>query len=79
MFIQNPKIILKVDEGRNWYSAHRGRLWIHAASKAPSDEEVRQVQDFYKARYGSKWYEFCVEMYRTVRVYDKAWEQCLKV
>ena len=53
---------LKVDEGRNWYSAHRGRLWIHAASKAPSDEEVRQVQDFYKARYGNKWYEFCVEI-----------------
>ena len=46
----------QVDEGRNWYSAHRGRLWIHAASKMPSDEEVRQVQDFYKARYGSKWW-----------------------
>ena len=51
-------MIMKVDEGRNWYSAHRGRLWIHAASKVPSDEEVRQVQDFYKARYGNKWYDF---------------------
>jgi hypothetical protein len=41
---------IKVDEGRNWYSAHRGRMWIHAASKVPSDEEVRQVEDFYKMR-----------------------------
>ena len=55
-------MILKVDEGRNWYSAHRGRLWIHAASKVPSDEEVRQVQDFYKARYGNKWYDYRNEM-----------------
>ena len=49
-------VFLQVDEGRNWYSAHRGRLWIHAASKVPSDEEARQVQDFYRARYGSKWW-----------------------
>lgn len=24
---------IKVHEGRTWYSPHRGRLWIHAASK----------------------------------------------
>ena len=39
---------IKIHEGRNWYSPHRGRLWIHAASKIPTDEEVKSVQNFYK-------------------------------
>ena len=38
---------IKVHEGRNWYSPHRGRLWIHAASKVPSDEEIASVQQIY--------------------------------
>ena len=43
---------IKVDEGRTWYSPHRGRLWIHAASKEPTEAEVRQVEDMYRALYG---------------------------
>ncbi len=27
-------------QGRVWYSSHRGRLWIAAASKVPSDDEI---------------------------------------
>jgi len=39
---------VKQHEGRTWYSPHRGRLWIHAASKQPSDDEVKALQDFYR-------------------------------
>lgn len=35
---------IKIHEGRTWYSAHRGRLWIHAAAKEPTKEEIAQVQ-----------------------------------
>ena len=34
-------------KGRTWYSPHRGRLWIHAASKVPTDEEIAAVQQMY--------------------------------
>jgi hypothetical protein len=43
---------IKKHEGRNWYSPHRGRLWIHAASKVPSDEEIATVQQMHIAHYG---------------------------
>jgi len=37
---------IKKDEGRNWYSNHRGRLWIASTVQVPSDEEVSiQVAD----------------------------------
>ncbi|XP_034951600.1 activating signal cointegrator 1 [Chelonus insularis] len=39
---------IKKHEGRTWYSAHRGRLWIHAAAKQPSPEEITTIQSFYK-------------------------------
>ncbi len=39
---------LKRHEGRTWYSAHRGRLWIHAAAKEPSAEESNEVIEFYR-------------------------------
>ena len=39
---------IKIHEGRNWYSPHRGRLWIHAASKVPSEEEIIAVQAMHK-------------------------------
>ena len=45
---------IKRDEGRTWYSSHRGRLWIHAASKVPTDQEVAEVHDFYRLYYGRK-------------------------
>lgn len=31
---------IKRVEGRSWSSEHRGRLWIHAAAKVPTDAEV---------------------------------------
>ena len=41
---------VKIHEGRNWYSPHRGRLWIHAASKVPTDEEIAAVQQMHLKR-----------------------------
>ena len=38
---------IKIHEGRTWYSPHRGRLWIHAASKVPTEEEIKSVQASY--------------------------------
>lgn len=42
-------------EGRTWYTPYRGRLWIHAASKEPSQDDIREQESFYKARNISKW------------------------
>lgn len=39
---------IKIHEGRTWYSPHRGRLWIHAAAKEPTEQEVKSLQDFYR-------------------------------
>nr|XP_045620438.1 activating signal cointegrator 1-like [Procambarus clarkii] len=38
---------IKKHEGRMWYSPHRGRLWIAAASKVPTPEEIRQLEHQY--------------------------------
>lgn len=35
-------------EGRTWYTSHRGRLWIAAAAKKPTPQEVSQVEDMYR-------------------------------
>ncbi|XP_014676538.1 PREDICTED: activating signal cointegrator 1-like [Priapulus caudatus] len=35
---------IKRDEGRTWYSAHRGRLWIAAGVKEPSHDEIKSVE-----------------------------------
>ena len=45
---------IKIHEGRTWYSSHRGRLWIHAASKEPTEQEVKDLQNFYRIHYKSK-------------------------
>eukprot|EP00096_Caligus_rogercresseyi_P000273 TRINITY_DN10680_c0_g1_i1.p1 TRINITY_DN10680_c0_g1~~TRINITY_DN10680_c0_g1_i1.p1 ORF type:complete len:521 (+),score=108.37 TRINITY_DN10680_c0_g1_i1:23-1564(+) len=42
---------IKLDEGRSWYSHHRGRLWIHAAAKVPDPQGVEALKDFYRAHY----------------------------
>jgi len=42
---------IKRDEGRSWYSPVRGRLWIHAASKVPTEEEIQEVKRFYRDYY----------------------------
>lgn len=39
---------IKVHEGRTWYTSHRGRLWIASASKTPSTEEIKQMQEYYR-------------------------------
>ncbi|KAL7061374.1 hypothetical protein AAHC03_010059 [Spirometra sp. Aus1] len=36
---------IKKDEGRTWYSAHRGPLWIAAAAKVPEDFEIQAVEE----------------------------------
>ncbi|XP_034245904.1 activating signal cointegrator 1 [Thrips palmi] len=35
---------IKLHEGRNWYSAHRGRLWIAAAAKEPDMQEIKSYE-----------------------------------
>jgi len=49
---------VKLHEGRTWYSSHRGKLWIHAASKVPTEQEVEQLQTFYELHSGVKAYQF---------------------
>ena len=39
---------IKIHEGRTWYSQHRGRLWIHAGSKVPTQEEIQELEQFYR-------------------------------
>jgi hypothetical protein len=39
---------LKRVEGRGWSSAVRGTLWIHAAAKEPSPEDIEQGEAFYR-------------------------------
>lgn len=39
---------IKIHEGRMWYSSHRGRLWIAAAAKTPTPEEISQLEDMYR-------------------------------
>lgn len=43
----------KPHEGRNWYTTHRGRLWIHAASKQPTDDEISYAKEFGKTSYNN--------------------------
>ncbi|MGH0134997.1 UNVERIFIED_CONTAM: hypothetical protein FKN15_008900, partial [Acipenser sinensis] len=38
-------------EGRTWYSSHRGRLWIAAAGKRPTPQEISQVEASYRTMY----------------------------
>ena len=39
-------------EGRSWYTTHRGRLWIAAAVKEPSQTDIEQQRHFYRTLYG---------------------------
>ncbi|XP_038077418.1 activating signal cointegrator 1-like [Patiria miniata] len=40
---------VKKHEGRTWYSSHRGRLWIAAASHQATAEEIAQVENAHLA------------------------------
>uniref|UniRef100_A0ACB8E5J1 Activating signal cointegrator 1 n=1 Tax=Sphaerodactylus townsendi TaxID=933632 RepID=A0ACB8E5J1_9SAUR len=39
---------IKRVEGRTWYTALRGRLWIAATAKRPSPQEISEVETSYK-------------------------------
>ena len=43
---------IKIHEGRTWYTQHRGRLWIHSGSKVPSEEDIRELEQFYRVHTG---------------------------
>lgn len=38
-------------EGRTWYTSHRGRLWIAAAAKKPTPQEIAEVEAMYRSIY----------------------------
>ncbi|XP_066557826.1 activating signal cointegrator 1 [Amia ocellicauda] len=42
---------IKRVEGRTWYTSHRGRLWIAAAAKRPTPQEIAQVEAMYRNLY----------------------------
>lgn len=35
-------------EGRTWYTSHRGRLWIAAASKSPTEDDIKNAEKFFR-------------------------------
>ena len=49
---------IKVHEGRTWYSSHRGRLWIAAASKVPTQEEISQLEHQYRILLKDEYIQF---------------------
>jgi hypothetical protein len=38
-------------EGRTWYTAHRGRLWIAATAKTPKTAEIEEMENHYRFQY----------------------------
>lgn len=42
---------IKKHEGRSWFTAHRGRLWIASTGKAADPETVKIIEDFYRKHY----------------------------
>ncbi|KAM9861417.1 activating signal cointegrator 1 [Aulostomus maculatus] len=42
---------IKRVEGRTWYTSHRGRLWIAAAAKKPTPQEIAEVEAMYRNIY----------------------------
>ena len=47
-------------EGRSWYSAHRGILWIASTAKPPQPSEIAAVEDFYRKYYSGVFAENCL-------------------
>jgi hypothetical protein len=35
-------------EGRSWYTTHRGRLWIAAAMKMPTADDIKETEHMYE-------------------------------
>jgi hypothetical protein len=42
---------IKRHEGRSWYTAHRGRLWIASTAKPVDPEEVKRMEQFYRIHF----------------------------
>ncbi|XP_045216561.1 activating signal cointegrator 1-like [Mercenaria mercenaria] len=49
---------IKLHEGRTWYTAHRGRLWIAATAKAPDPAEISELEHMYKTIYKNRDLQF---------------------
>ncbi|KAK3743126.1 hypothetical protein RRG08_063984 [Elysia crispata] len=49
---------IKRHEGRTWYSAHRGRLWIAATVKKPEPEEIADLEHMYQGIYNEPGLKF---------------------
>lgn len=49
---------IKKHEGRSWYTAHRGRLWIASTAKAADPETVQMMEEFYRKLYNDPEIEF---------------------
>ncbi|ESO92590.1 hypothetical protein LOTGIDRAFT_162501 [Lottia gigantea] len=45
---------IKIHEGRTWYTAHRGVLWIAATSQTPDTKDISDVEKFYIYHYDDK-------------------------
>lgn len=44
---------IKIHEGRTWYTSHRGRLWIAATAKVPTQEEIKELENMYRVLLGN--------------------------
>lgn len=56
----NSKIFFR-HEGRTWYSAHRGRLWIAATSKPVNPDDIKRMENFYRVHYHDENLEFPIQ------------------
>ncbi|XP_021936122.1 activating signal cointegrator 1 isoform X2 [Zootermopsis nevadensis] len=49
---------IKLHEGRTWYTSHRGRLWIAAALKVPTPQEIQTAEHLYEVLKGGERLQF---------------------
>ncbi|XP_077989088.1 activating signal cointegrator 1-like [Glandiceps talaboti] len=49
---------IKIHEGRTWYSPHRGRLWIAAAAKKPTPQEITELENMHAMMNPDEDFEF---------------------
>uniref|UniRef100_A0A1B6C1E5 ASCH domain-containing protein n=3 Tax=Clastoptera arizonana TaxID=38151 RepID=A0A1B6C1E5_9HEMI len=45
---------IKKHEGRDWYTSHRGRLWIAATSKQPDKKQIEELKHVYTFNQGDE-------------------------
>lgn len=68
---------IKKHEGRGWYTAHRGRLWIASTAKAADPETVKAIEDFYRKHYNDPDIEFPEHYPNAVLLGHVSLEDCL--